>query len=62
MELKIEPQITRIGKNLRISQEACDALDELAAAYNNTQGRVIEALLNTYGPALLRDANKGAKK
>ena len=62
MGLKIEPKVTRIGKNLRISQPASDYLDDLAIAYNTTQGRIMEALLTTYGPALMRDAGKGETK
>ena len=58
MAFSVEPRVKRVGKNLRISDEACDRLDELTLAYGTTQGRIVEALLATYGPVLLRDAKK----
>jgi hypothetical protein len=60
--IKIEPRIKRVSRNFRIDPKAGTYLDDLAIAYNTTQGRVIEALLNTYGPALMRDAPEGETK
>lgn len=58
----IEPKVVRVQKNFRIAPEAADMIAKLTKAYDTTEGRIVEAIMNTYGPVLLRDAKKGAKK
>ena len=58
----IEPKVTRVQKNFRLLPESVETIVELAGAYDSSESRVVEAILRTYGPALLRDAKKETKK
>jgi hypothetical protein len=61
MSLNIERPTDRIVKNLRIRPETAKQIDDLAEAYNTTQGKIIEAIFETYTPALMRDAQRSKK-
>ncbi len=62
MEVEKVTYPKRVAKSLRITPEAAKMIADLAKSYQTTEGRVIESILSTYGPALLRDAQREAKK
>jgi hypothetical protein len=56
-----EPKASpRVKKNLSMNREAAELLAKLAYEYDSTEGKVLEALLKTYGPVLLRDAQRAS--
>lgn len=60
--MKVEKVVKskRILKSLRMLPGSAATIGQLAQLYESTEGRVIDAMIETYGPALLRDA-KGKK-
>ena len=60
--LKVEPRITRVNKNIRMRQEMIDLLAELAEVHDSTEGKVMEALIETYAPGLIRSQRKESEK
>ena len=62
MEVEKVTYPKRIAKSLRITPEASEMIATLAEAYETTEGRIVEGILKTYGPALLRDAQQESKK
>ncbi len=59
--LDLKPRVKRINKNLRIRAEAIELLRELAEAFETSEGRAIEALLETYAPAAIRQKQQEKK-
>jgi hypothetical protein len=59
--LQIEKTKKRINKNVRLTPEAAQLVDDLAKAYNTTAGKAMEAMLETYAPGLIRSAEEEKK-
>lgn len=48
----------RVRVSYSISEETRDKIDELANAYDTTQSAILDALLETYGDALMKEAKR----
>jgi predicted DNA-binding ribbon-helix-helix protein len=56
--LDIPQTAPSVVRSLRIKASTWHTLQELATAYDCSVPRVLDAVADTYGPALMRDAKK----
>ncbi len=52
------PKVERKPKNFRIDVQSIKILTRLASAYQTTEGKIIEQMLEQYGPDLIDAATK----
>ena len=61
-KLIISPTVKKVHRAFRLYPRHAELLADLAAAYGSSQTKVVEAILDTYGPVLLRDRRQELEK
>jgi hypothetical protein len=56
MELDVNPSTRRVPKNFTIQEHNIAMIGELSAAYSTNASRIVDALIQQFGPTLLKNA------